>query len=153
MPEIARLGAKNSGLLRDLNIFFGHAFPDPDILALKAPSAESDTAWLANPSNIGLVAMADEAIVGGLVAYELVKIEGRREVYLYDLAVDAAFRRQGIATALIDELRAIARASGAWMIFVQADHGDDEAIALYTKLGEREDVIHFDIAPHSPQPK
>ncbi len=25
--------------------------------------------------------------------------------------------------------------------------GDDPAIALYTKLGVREDVLHFDIAP------
>ena len=32
------------------------------------------------------------------------------------------------------------------MIFVQADHGDEPAIALYTKLGIREDVLHFDIA-------
>lgn len=30
---------------------------------------------------------------------------------------------------------------------VQADHGDDPAVALYTKLGAREDVMHFDIAP------
>lgn len=30
---------------------------------------------------------------------------------------------------------------------VQADHGDDAAIALYTKLGVREDVLHFDIPP------
>ena len=30
---------------------------------------------------------------------------------------------------------------------VQADYGDDPAIALYTKLGVREDVMHFDIAP------
>jgi aminoglycoside 3-N-acetyltransferase I len=31
-------------------------------------------------------------------------------------------------------------------MFVQADLGDDPAIALYTKLGSREDVLHFDIA-------
>jgi len=30
---------------------------------------------------------------------------------------------------------------------VQADLGDDPAIALYTKLGQREDVLHFDITP------
>jgi aminoglycoside 3-N-acetyltransferase I len=28
---------------------------------------------------------------------------------------------------------------------VQADYGDDPAIALYEKLGRREDVMHFDI--------
>jgi hypothetical protein len=32
------------------------------------------------------------------------------------------------------------------VIFVQADRGDDAAIALYSKLGAREDVLHFDIA-------
>ena len=49
------------------------------------------------------------------------------------------------ATALIDATRAIARERGAWVCYVQADHGDDPAIALYTGLGTREDVLHFDI--------
>lgn len=36
------------------------------------------------------------------------------------------------------------------MIYVQADTGieDEPAIALYSKLGRREDVLHFDIAVH-----
>jgi len=34
---------------------------------------------------------------------------------------------------------------GAYVIFVQADYGDDPAIALYTKMGIREEVLHFDI--------
>ena len=42
----------------------------------------------------------------------------------------------------------IARAMGASLPdYVQADYGDNAAIALYTKLGTREDVIHFDIPP------
>src|SRR3546814_16204934 len=48
---------------------------------------------------------------------------------------------------MIDELRRIASQRGAWVIYVQADLGDDPAIALYTKLGMREDVLHFDIEP------
>jgi aminoglycoside 3-N-acetyltransferase I len=69
----------------------------------------------------------------------------RREFYIYDLAVAAQHRRQGIATALIGYLREIAAQRGAWVIFVQADYGDDPAIALYEKIGTREDVLHFDI--------
>jgi aminoglycoside 3-N-acetyltransferase I len=85
-------------------------------------------------------------VVGGLAAYELKKFEqARSEIYIYDLAVAESHRRQGIATALIAELQTIGAARGASVIFVQADHGDDPAIALYTKLGEREDVLHFDI--------
>ena len=69
----------------------------------------------------------------------------RSEIYIYDLAVAAPHRRQGIATALIQELQKIAEVRGAYVIFVQADIGDEPAIALYTKLGIREDVLHFDI--------
>lgn len=65
---------------------------------------------------------------------------------LYDLLVDAGHRRQGIATALIAELRRIAAAQGGWVVFVQANYGDDPAVALYEKLGTHEDVMHFDIA-------
>ena len=46
---------------------------------------------------------------------------------------------------MIEELKRLARARGAYVIFVQADHGDEAAIALYSKLGVREDVLHFDI--------
>ena len=89
-------------------------------------------------------------VLGGLVAYELPKFEqARSEIYIYDLAVAEAHRRRGVATALIRRLQAIAAERGAWVIFVQADRGDDPAIALYSKLGTREDVLHFDIAPAS----
>ena len=91
--------------------------------------------------------MKQGAVVGGLAAYELKKFEQERsEVYIYDLAVAAAHRREGIATALIEALKPIAAARGAWVIFVQADLADAPAIALYSKMGAREDVLHFDIA-------
>ena len=93
-----------------------------------------------------MAAVQDGVVVGGLAAYELKKFEQpRSEMYIYDLAVAEGHRRQGIATALIQELKGIAAERGAYVIFVQADHGDDPAIALYTKLGAREDVLHFDI--------
>jgi aminoglycoside 3-N-acetyltransferase I len=62
--------------------------------------------------------------------------------------VAAAHRRRGIATALIERLREIAASRGAWVIYVQADTGEEDApaIALYSKLGRREDVLNFDIA-------
>ena len=48
---------------------------------------------------------------------------------------------------MIGELRALAAARGVHVNFVPADHGDDAAIALYTRLGAREVVLHFDIPP------
>jgi aminoglycoside 3-N-acetyltransferase I len=143
---VGRLGAHDAARLRRLNALFADAFGDVETYLAQPP----DPAWvqqtLANPQVIALVAERGDDVVGGLVAYELPKLERRRsEVYLYDLAVAEAHRRQGIATRLIDALRAIARERGAWVVYVQADHGDDPAIALYTKLGVREDVMHFDL--------
>ena len=46
----------------------------------------------------------------------------------------------------------LAAERGIYVIFVQADYGDEPAVALYTKLGTRQDVMHFDIAPQPPLP-
>lgn len=146
--ETRQLRSGDAPFLRQLNRLFARTFDD-DATHNDAPPADAYLeAALAKEHMLALVAVEGEAVVGGLVAYELPKLEQERsEIYLYDLAVAEPRRRRGIATALIHELRAIARRRGAWVIYVQADYGDDPAIALYTKLGVREDVMHFDIAP------
>ncbi|QIB67602.1 GNAT family N-acetyltransferase [Kineobactrum salinum] len=56
-----------------------------------------------------------------------------------------------MATALIQRLEMISAARGAYLMFVQADTGpeDEPAIALYSKLGTREEVLHFDLPAES----
>ncbi|MEJ1159382.1 AAC(3)-I family aminoglycoside N-acetyltransferase [Prosthecomicrobium sp. N25] len=131
---------------------FGEAFGEPETYGAARPDAAYLRRLLARDSVIVFVALAEGAVVGGLVAYELPKIEqARSEIYLYDLAVAEPFRRQGIATALIEALRTEAAARGAWVIFVQADYVDPPAIALYEKLGTREEVLHFDIPVPGPK--
>jgi aminoglycoside 3-N-acetyltransferase I len=100
---------------------------------------------------IALAPIAGGRGVGRLAAHELPKFEQERsEIYLYDLAVAASHRRRGIATAMIQELVRIAAAHGCWVVFVQADRGDEPAINLYTKLGRREEVLHFDLRVPAP---
>ena len=73
--------------------------------------------------------------------------QARNEFYIYDLAVAEEHRRQGVATTLIETLASCAAERNIHIIFVQADYADGPAVALYTKLGTREDVMHFDIVP------
>jgi aminoglycoside 3-N-acetyltransferase I len=144
--HVQRLTPEDVDQARALNELFGHAFGDRETYSAAPPSADYLQSFLSKDHIIVLAAFVEDDIVGGLVAYELQKLERERsEIYIYDLAVAEPHRRQGIATALIDHLREIARQRGAWVIYVQADYGDDPAIALYTKLGTREDVMHFDI--------
>lgn len=144
--DIRRLVPGDAARFRALNAMFGATFEEPETYAAKAPSETYLEALLAKDHVVALVAMDGEAVIGGLVAYELDKFEQeRREIYIYDLAVAETHRRQGVATALIAHLRGIARERGAWVIYVQADYVDPPAIALYEKLGTREEVLHFDI--------
>jgi aminoglycoside 3-N-acetyltransferase I len=130
------------GLLR----LFGDVFDEVDTYCGAMPDDGYLHALLRRDSFIALVATKGGEVVGGLAAYVFHKFEQERsEVYIYDLAVAEAHRRQGIATALIRQLMPIAAARGAHAVMVQADYGDDPAIALYSKLGRREEVLHFDI--------
>lgn len=147
---VRQLSSEDIEQMTSLLGVFGEAFEQVDVYCGNQPSSDYLQRLLGNPYFIALTAIKNDEVVGGLVAYELQKFEQERsEIYIYDLAVSALHRRQGIATALIEKLKAIGQQRKARVIFVQADLGDEPAIALYTKLGIREDVLHFDIAIES----
>lgn len=144
--RIHQLTAADVPLMHGLLTMFGEAFEEVSTYTARRPRREYLERLLGSGCFIALAALKGHEVVGGLAAYELRKFEQERsEVYVYDLAVAAAHRRQGIATALIAEVQRIAAARGGWVVFVQADPVDAPAVALYAKLGTREDVVHFDI--------
>jgi len=147
--NIMRLVPGQVAQFRQVNQVFARAFDDADSYSAHLPLDEYLQGLLLKPHVIVLAAIAGDEVVAGLVAYVLEKFEQERsEVYIYDLGVSEEFRRQGIATALIQELKLCARQIGAWVIYVQADKGEEDIPAqkLYESLGAREDVFHYDIA-------
>lgn len=145
--NIERLRSDQIGAMRDALRVFADAFDEEENFFAAPPSDEYLHRLLADPRFVLLVARIDGQVVGALSAYELVKYERERsEFYIYDLAVSEVFRRRGVATALIEALKPIAKAAGGWVIFVQADRVDQPAVALYRKLGLEEEPLHFDIA-------
>ena len=147
--DICHLTPNDIALTHGLLTVFGEAFDDVNTYTANRPSDDYLRRLLGGTSFIALAALKSGRVVGGIAAYELKKFEQERsEIYMYDFAVAAEHRREGIGTALIEKLKEIAADRGAYVIFVQSDTGieDRPAIALYTKLGRREDVLHFDIA-------
>jgi aminoglycoside 3-N-acetyltransferase I len=143
---LRHVGPEDEPLMRAMLRMFGEAFGEPGTYGDRPPGSAYLRQLLGRDGFIALAAVKGDEVVGGLAAYELPKFEQERsEIYIYDLAVASAHRRQGIATALIRQLQEIAAQRGAWVAFIQADHGDDPAIALYSKLGTREEVLHFDL--------
>ena len=150
--HVRRLTRADIPLMLELSAMFGKAFNELDTYTKRPPSGGYLDRLLDNKEFVALAATQVGEVVGGLVAYELVKFEQERsEFYIYDLAVREDMRRRGVATVLIEEMQRIAAANSAEVVFVQADHGDDPAIALYSKLGRLEEVLHFDIPARVPK--
>jgi aminoglycoside 3-N-acetyltransferase I len=146
MTVIRRLGEDDVAAMQAANRLFADVFGEEAYDG--QPAGEGHLRkLLADDRFIALTAHVGEELAGALAAYELVKFEAERsEIYIYDLAVLERYRRRGVATALIEALQPIARDKGAWVIYVQADPPDAPAVALYDKLGIREEVFHFDIS-------
>lgn len=146
--EVRVLGASDVAAARAMLTMFGHEFDDLQTYTGSQPDDQYLQRLLESETFVAIVALDGARLIGGLAGYVLPKFEqARSEFYIYDLAVEEGYRRRGVATGLIERLKELAAARGIYVIFVQADHGDEPAIALYTRLGHREDVLHFDIMP------
>ena len=144
--EVRLLTHDDVAIFESLLGVFGEAFDEVETYGGARPGVAYLQRLLGSDHFLALAALKDDQVVGGLGAYELQKFEQERsEIYIYDLAVASAHRRQGIATALILELEKIAAARGAHRVFVQAHADDRPAIALYTGFGTREEILHFEI--------
>src|SRR5687768_15656682 len=105
--------------LKKLLLVFADAFEDHQSYQSAIPSDDYLKKLLDREDFVPLVAVVDGKVVGGLAAYVLTKFEQERsEIYIYDLAVLEEYRRQHIATGLINKLREIAREIGAYVIYV-----------------------------------
>lgn len=149
MPfDIMTLGANDIATMRAMLALFGEVFEDPASYTAKQPPDDYLADLLASDRFIAIAALDGFRVVGGIASYVLPKFEqARSEIYVYDLAVAKSYRRRGIAVAMLEHLRALAPGHEAWVIYVQADRDDVPAVSLYSKLGKREDVLHFDIPP------
>ena len=95
------------------------------------PWSESSVASeLSNPLSAWLVAM-DGDVLAGYVGSQSVMGESD----MMNIAVDAHYRRQGIAQALVKELVAQLKEKGNHSLTLEVRISNQPAIALYEKLG------------------
>jgi ribosomal protein S18 acetylase RimI-like enzyme len=135
--HVKALGAGDAPSMRQMLVLFGKAFDDRPTYTGNQPDDAYLTDLLTRDSFVAIAAFVGSALVGGLTAYVLPKFEqARAELYIYDLAVDEAHRRRGIATAIIAQLKRLAASRRIYMIFVQADYGDEAAIRCTPSWGD-----------------
>ena len=91
--------------------------------------------YLAEPNHLMCIAVADGVVVGQGRAIILKNPDRVPELFIENLGVTPAFRRQGIATRLLDELRAFGKERGCEQLWVGTESDNAPAIALYRTLG------------------
>ena len=83
-----------------------------------------------NPNARFFVALCGEQVAGYIGAHNIVG-----EVYITNVAVAPDYRRQGVATQLIERLVEISRAENAEFITLEVRENNTSAQALYEKQG------------------
>lgn len=83
-----------------------------------------------NPNARFFVALCGEHVAGYIGAHNIVG-----EVYITNVAVNPSYRRQGVATKLIELLVEISRAENAEFITLEVRENNASAQALYEKQG------------------
>lgn len=100
------------------------------------PARDDATAqFLNDPDHHLLVAYEDDRPAGFVSGVELTHPDKGTEMFLYELAVDEAFRRRGIGRALAAALAGLARQRGCYGMFVLTDDDNQAAQATYRSAG------------------
>jgi aminoglycoside 3-N-acetyltransferase I len=118
---------------------------DEDVVRTLAEGA-AHAALLADEHTIFLAAFQGKQPIGFVYGYELLRVDGAPSMlFIYELDVDEAYRRRGIATLLMTELEQIARSRGIAEGFVLTEPDNVAANTLYESLGgERSDAVLWD---------
>ena len=124
--RVRRLGPRDADVaVETLRAFKGSSRP-----------ADGVARCLADRSSYFLVAEAGGEAAGFLTAYRLERADREaNQMFVYEIGVAEARRRQGVGSALLREIQEIARGEGMFEAFVLTNRGNDAARKLYESTG------------------
>ena len=93
------------------------------------------TAYLAGPGYIMLVALAESEVVAQCAAVVHRHPDKKTELYIDELGVAPAHRRQGLARKMLDEMFALGKSLGCEEAWVGTEHDNLPARGLYETRG------------------
>lgn len=93
---------------------------------------ENVSAFLSQPQNWLFACVEDGRILGFCQGYECARLNGTGGLlYLHELAVLPAYRRQGIGKTMLDMLKILCRLTGIRRLFLITQQSNTSAMALY----------------------
>ncbi|MEM8695532.1 MAG: GNAT family N-acetyltransferase [Pseudomonadota bacterium] len=92
---------------------------------------------LANPQQFLIVAEADGRVIGKALSYIFHFPDKPSEIYVEEIDVAKAWRRKGVASALMDAVGAEGRARGIAEYWLITEKDNDGARALYERKAHK----------------
>lgn len=135
--EIRRIGPGDIGALERA----GSLFDGP----VQGPAARR---FLDTEGHHILLAYEGEVPVGFVTGVEMTHPDKGTEMFLYELAVDAEFRRRGYGAELVKALAALARERGCYGMWVLTDEDNRAALATYTAAGGARESVSVMLSWH-----
>jgi GNAT superfamily N-acetyltransferase len=111
--------------------------------------------WLFMPAYLATSGRGYKALVNGRLAGCAFLQLRAQSGYIYNVSVNQAYRRQGVATRLMAYLAAETASEGRTWLALQVDEGNQGAQVLYQGLGYHyyhTDYLHYDGPPLAPPP-
>jgi ribosomal protein S18 acetylase RimI-like enzyme len=138
--RIRRAEARDAAALLALVAALNRDQGDPYDLLTEARLRED---VITGASTVAMVAQApDGALVGYATAHATYETgHAERGLYVGDLYVDPAYRRQGIARALLAAVARAGHAQGARHLWLTAKAANAAAHAFYRRLGSRGETV------------
>jgi aminoglycoside 3-N-acetyltransferase I len=140
---VRRLAAGDEARARDVALTFKSA----DV------STEHAARFLADPARCLVVAEVAGDLAGFLLAYRLERLDrAAAQLFVYEIDVAPAYRRQGIGTQLMEYVRRLVDQEALMEAFVFTSRGNGPAVSLYTGTGGKieEDAGMLFVYPGSP---
>jgi ribosomal protein S18 acetylase RimI-like enzyme len=108
------------------------------------PRPDATARFLSSPTHHLLFAYDDaDRVVGMISGVETTHPDKGTEMFLYELGVAPGARRQGVATALVRALEALARERGCYGMWVGVDVDNEPALATYRRAGAAREETPF----------
>ncbi len=105
-----------------------HLFDDP-------PLPDATARFLDLAGHHLLLLLEGDDPIGFISGVELTHPDKGTEMFLYELGVDEAHRRQGVGTALVGALAALAAERGCYGMFVLTEGENEAALRTYRRAG------------------
>jgi ribosomal protein S18 acetylase RimI-like enzyme len=122
--EIVRLGIGDEHTVAAMS----HLFDGPAV-------PEHTRRFLQGDGHHLLIARLGDDVVGFVSGVEMTHPDKGTEMFLYELAVDERWQRQGVGASLVRALRDLGRARGCYGMWVLTDDDNPAALATYTSAG------------------